>query len=142
MTSLFYQGLKGKIITHCDAFFLFFDVKMQSGDTHASPLNPFHCRQNTPTVILQLIHNHSSWQKPEMQTPKSFAALHLLSLCSTVAKFCLQKSQKRQDDPGGPIVSAHPHSAALSAAVTFIPPQGCEIFFLNTSMLHLTVELE
>lgn len=26
----------------------------------ASPLNPFNWRQNAPTVILQLIHNHSS----------------------------------------------------------------------------------
>lgn len=40
--------------------------------------------------------------------------------CHTVAKFCLQQAQKRRGDPQGPIVSVHPRSTALSAAVKAI----------------------
>lgn len=51
---------------------------------------------------------------------ESFAASHLFPFCHTVAKFCLQQAQKRRGDPQGPIVSVHPRSAALSAAVKAI----------------------
>lgn len=37
-----------------------------------------------------------------------------------VAKFCLQPTQRRRNDPGGPDVSAHPRPAALSAVVSDI----------------------
>lgn len=134
ITSLIYQGLKGKqlmiIINHQDHFPCFC---CEDADRR-------HTRLKLPTfedVFLSTDHNHSYpainpgsllTAEARKADPKSFAASHLLCLCYTLAKFCIQRRQKRQRDPRGSVASALP---CQLLSQTFIPAQGCESFLLN-----------
>lgn len=113
-------------------------MKMQTGDTRISRLKTFRCRQNTPTVMLQLILFRTEAWNTEV---KKVLQHHIFFLFATQSQsFVCSKRRKDNEILKGllclRILAALP---CQLLSQPFFLPHGCGIFLLKVCMLIVMV---